>query len=69
MTDLYRTLGVSRNATDAEIKSAYRKLARKYHPDVSGSPDANIRFARISEAYYILGDKKRRAAYDGGAYA
>jgi hypothetical protein len=66
MTDLYRILGVSRRATDSEIKSAYRKLARKYHPDVSSSPNANALFAKISEAYRILSDPKRRAIYDRG---
>lgn len=66
MTDLYRVLGVSRRATDAEIKSAYRRLARKYHPDVSKSPGANSHFAKISEAYRILSDPQKRAFYDNG---
>jgi hypothetical protein len=66
MTDLYRILGVSPRATTAEIKSAYRRLARKFHPDVSASPDANTHFARINEAYRILSDPKRRAIYDQG---
>ncbi|HVF89481.1 MAG TPA: DnaJ domain-containing protein, partial [Blastocatellia bacterium] len=66
MTDLYRILGVPQRATPAEIKSAYRALARKNHPDVSTSPDANSTFARINEAYEILIDPKRRAAYDRG---
>jgi hypothetical protein len=66
MTDLYRILGVSKRATDREIKSAYRRLARKYHPDVSQSPDANSSFAKISEAYRILSDTGRRAGYDRG---
>src|SRR5215467_5033154 len=65
-TDLYRVLGVSQRATDADIKSAYRRLARKCHPDVSRSPDANARFLRISEAYRILSDPSRRAMYDRG---
>jgi hypothetical protein len=68
MTDLYGILGVSASATTAEIKSAYRKLARQCHPDVSASPDANARFARISEAYHILIDPMGRAAYDRGQY-
>jgi hypothetical protein len=68
MTDLYRTLGVSTRATTAEIRSAYRSLARKYHPDVSASPDANARFVRINEAYHVLIDPRRRAAYDRGEY-
>lgn len=66
MTDLYRVLGVSRRATSSEIKSAYRALARKNHPDVSTSPDANANFARINEAYETLIDPRRRAAYDLG---
>ena len=66
MTDLYRILGISRRASEAEIKSAYRRLARKYHPDVSKSSDANQLFARISEAYKILSDPERRALYDQG---
>ncbi len=68
MTDLYGILGVSASATTAEIKSAYRKLARQCHPDVSASPDANSRFARINEAYHVLIDPLRRAAYDRGQY-
>jgi hypothetical protein len=69
MTDLYAILGLTPRATQVEIKSAYRRLARKYHPDVSASPDANARFARISEAYHILSDPDRRWAYDQGLYA
>lgn len=68
MTDLYAILGVSPSASTADIKSAYRKLARQCHPDVSASPDANARFARINEAYHILIDPLRRAAYDRGQY-
>jgi curved DNA-binding protein CbpA len=68
MSDLYRTLGVSPRATTADIRSAYRRLARKYHPDVSSSPDASARFVRINEAYHVLIDQKRRAAYDRGEY-
>ncbi|MBI3654192.1 MAG: DnaJ domain-containing protein [Acidobacteria bacterium] len=66
MTDLYRLLEVSQKATDREIKSAYRKLARQFHPDVSASPDAHHRFAEISNAYQILSDPRRRRAYDRG---
>jgi curved DNA-binding protein CbpA len=66
MTDLYRILGVSPKANSSEIKSAYRRLARRCHPDVSASPDANADFARINEAYHILTDPARRAAYDRG---
>jgi hypothetical protein len=68
MTDFYRILGVPRNATAAEIKSAYRRLARKCHPDVSASPDANTSFAQINNAYSVLGDPGRREAYDRGKY-
>ncbi|HET9531223.1 MAG TPA: DnaJ domain-containing protein [Blastocatellia bacterium] len=68
MTDLYRSLGVSPRATTAEIRSAYRRLARKYHPDVSASPDASAQFVRINEAYHVLIDSRRRAAYDRGEY-
>jgi hypothetical protein len=69
MTDLYGILGLTPRATAAEIKSAYRRLARKYHPDVSASPDANARFVQINKAYEILSDPNRRWAYDDGQYA
>jgi len=69
MTDLYGILGLTPRATAAEIKSAYRRLARKYHPDVSASPDANARFVQINQAYEILSDPNRRWAYDDGQYA
>jgi len=68
MTDLYGILGLTPRATPNEIKSAYRRLARKYHPDVSTSPDAAARFVRISHAYQILSDPNRRWAYDSGQY-
>lgn len=66
MTELYRVLGVSPRSSEAEIKSAYRKLARRYHPDVCSSPDANAQFARINEAYRILSNSSLRAMYDRG---
>jgi DnaJ-domain-containing protein 1/F0F1-type ATP synthase membrane subunit c/vacuolar-type H+-ATPase subunit K len=69
MTDLYGLLGLTPRATSAEIKSAYRRLARKYHPDVSASPDANARFVQINRAYQILSDPDRRWAYDNGQFA
>ena len=62
--DYYTTLGVERDASDADIKRAYRRLARKYHPDVSTEPDAEARFKEMKEAYEVLKDKEKRAAYD-----
>lgn len=62
--DYYDILGVSRNASEDEIRSAYRKLARKYHPDVNKSPDASKRFSEITEAYDVLSDAEKRKQYD-----
>ena len=62
--DYYKTLGVKKTASKEEIKKAYRRLARKYHPDVSKASDAEARFKDVSEAYDVLKDKKKRAQYD-----
>jgi molecular chaperone DnaJ len=65
--ELYKTLGVSKKATDEEIKKAYRKLARKYHPDRnSGDAEAEEKFKEISAAYDVLGDPEKRKEYDAG---
>src|SRR2546423_9089852 len=62
--DYYKILGVERNAAEEDIKKAYRKLARKYHPDVSKEANAKEKFQEVSEAYETLRDKEKRAAYD-----
>lgn len=62
--DYYQIMGVGRAASQDEVKRAYRRLARKYHPDVSKEPDAETRFKEIGEAYEVLKDPEKRAAYD-----
>ena len=62
--DYYVTLGVERNASDADIKKAYRRLAQRWHPDVSQEPEAAVKFKEINEAYQVLSDPERRQRYD-----
>ena len=64
MSEFYALLGISRDATEAEIKKAYRKLAMEFHPDRNGSPQAEARFKEITEAYEVLRDPQKRAVYD-----
>lgn len=63
-TDYYKTLDVERSSSQAEIKKSYRKLARKYHPDVSKVANAEARFKEVNEAYEVLSDEKKRERYD-----
>lgn len=65
-TDYYKLLGVSRSATTAELKKAYRKLSLKYHPDKNPAPEAAAKFAEISNAYDVLSHDEKREAYNRG---
>ncbi len=67
--DYYATLEVAREASKADIHKAYRKLAKRYHPDINKEPDAEARFKEITEAYEVLSDDDRRAAYDRFGHA
>lgn len=62
--DYYKVLGVERTASDEDIKKAFRRLARKHHPDISKAPDASARMQELNEAHEVLRDKEKRAAYD-----
>ena len=62
--DYYNTLGISKTATEGEIKTAYRKLARRYHPDVNKDPKAEDKFKEVNEAYQVLSDPEKRKKYD-----
>ncbi len=66
MRDPYEVLGVARTASEADIKKAYRQLAKKFHPDANSAPTAKERFAEINSAYEILGDESKKARFDRG---
>ena len=67
--DYYEVLGIDKSASEAEIKSAFRKLAKQYHPDVNKAPDAEAKFKEIQEAYAVLSDEERRKQYDQFGHA
>lgn len=67
--DYYEILGVSKTASEAEVKAAYRKLALKYHPDRNKAADAEQKFKEINEAYQVLSDHKKRQQYDQFGHA
>ena len=67
--DYYEVLGIQKGATDAEIKKAYRQMAKKYHPDVNKAADAEEKFKEINEAYEVLSDPQKKANYDQFGHA
>ena len=67
--DYYEVLGLQKGASDDEIKKAYRKMAKKYHPDVNKEPGAEEKFKEINEAYEVLGDPQKKATYDQFGHA
>ncbi|MGX7195288.1 molecular chaperone DnaJ [Enterococcus olivae] len=67
--DYYEVLGLQKGASDDEIKKAYRKLSKKYHPDINKEEDAEVKFKEVSEAYEVLSDPQKRAAYDQYGHA
>ena len=67
--DYYEVLGLSKGASEEEIKRAYRKMAKKYHPDINKEPGAEEKFKEVNEAYEVLSDPQKKAAYDQFGHA